>query len=182
MAVDSALNKIFVACSNNNIYIIDGGTNTATGSFPCNGYYGMDVNPTTHRLYVSNAGTANLSVFNSQTNAWIGDVATGTQPMLVAFDGGTYKGYVANHSGNSVTVFTDLPMYNISLIAEDSGGSVAGGGTFPLNSSVTVHGIPISGCHLFGWWDPDVEQSLIAPIIRSRLRATALSMRPSVIT
>ena len=119
---------------------------------------------------VGTAGTGNV-----QALGYFGNVlyAGSNNAHVYRYSGGTSWSDLGNTGGSSVyslnwdstsstlyagtlgVVYSDLITRNISLFAEEGGGSVAGGGAFPLNSSVTVHAIPISGCHFFGWWDPD---------------------------
>jgi YVTN family beta-propeller protein len=64
----------------------------------------MDVDESTHRLYVTSKTTNRLVVINPLTGAILQTTAVGRDPFGVAIHGATGKAYVANFSDASVSV------------------------------------------------------------------------------
>jgi YVTN family beta-propeller protein len=74
-------------------------TTVGAGSNP----HGVAVNPVTNKIYVSNNGSANITVIDGATNA-TATVGVGTAPFAVAVNPVTNKIYVANWNSNDITV------------------------------------------------------------------------------
>jgi YVTN family beta-propeller protein len=119
VVVDEATNKIYVAnggvrcvlgaCTWDpaSVTVIDGASNlTATvvdsnAKFPCS----MAVNPSTHRIYVGNCSSHNVSVIDGATNNIITTVvdqnAKSFAPVAIAVNPTTNKIYIANYPGSA---------------------------------------------------------------------------------
>ena len=61
------------------------------------------VNPVTNKIYVANAGSANVTVIDGATNS-TATVSAGTTPISVAVNPLTNKIYIANQGSANVTV------------------------------------------------------------------------------
>jgi YVTN family beta-propeller protein len=169
---------------NSTAKLVNGATNTIMDSIGVGaGPYGMACNPSTGKAYVPNSSTQNLSVLHyvappvtvsSSSNPAGGGTTSGdgtynygdTVNMVASAnpgyhfvnwtEGGTVVStndhYSFTASANRVLVANFG--YQVTVISEDSGGTVSGGGTFVAGSSVTVSGHPLYGTHLQVWWDP----------------------------
>ncbi len=80
-----------------------GGTILATAPVG-NGPYGIAVNPTTNRVYVTNDGDNTVSVLDGSTNSVIATVPVGLCPQQVAVNPTTNRVYVSNAYDNTVSV------------------------------------------------------------------------------
>ncbi len=109
VGVNPTTDKIYVAnLSNNNVSVIDGATDTVTGSpIPVgNSPTGVGVNPTTNKIYVANCGDypGTVSVIDGATGTVTGTITVGTQPKVLGVNPTTDKIYVANYYDNTVSV------------------------------------------------------------------------------
>jgi len=88
-----------------------GPTVVATVRVGWGGYepYGVAVNPTTNRVYVTNEGTDNVSVIDGATNAVTATVPVGIHPWGIAFNPTTNRVYVTNNADDTVSVIGDSP-------------------------------------------------------------------------
>jgi YVTN family beta-propeller protein len=67
--------------------------------------FGVDVNPTTNRIYVANRDSNTVSVIDATTNTVVGSpIAVGTAPHALVVNPATNRIYVANTNSNTVSV------------------------------------------------------------------------------
>lgn len=106
MANDSANGEVYVANANEqNVSIVDGGTNRITGSIFTGGSpYGIVYDPANERLYVSNYGANNVTIINATTNRTVGSVPVGTNPAALLLDPALQRLFVANYRSANVSV------------------------------------------------------------------------------
>ncbi len=115
VAVNPVTNKTYIAncggpvcgsggTGNGSVTVIDGRDNSVTtitnGTFPI----AVGVNPVTNRIYVTNYGSANVTVIDGATNTVVTTIAAGTNPRSVAVNSVTNKIYVTNQGSANVTV------------------------------------------------------------------------------
>lgn len=119
VAVDEVLNKIYVSHygygspNGTTVEVIDGATNGVQGTIAlgtagtcdggCGGI-GIGVNQNTHKVYVANFGSNNVSIIDGNTNTLISHVAVGTWPLGVAVNSTTGNVYVTNYASSSFSV------------------------------------------------------------------------------
>jgi YVTN family beta-propeller protein len=104
-AVNILTNKIyFPNIRDNTVSIIDGATNLVTAIIDVgSGPVGVDVNPFTNRIYVTNTGhyvNNTMSVIDGWTNRVIDTITVGWAPIVPVVDSLTNKIYVTNECGN----------------------------------------------------------------------------------
>jgi YVTN family beta-propeller protein len=75
------------------------------------------VNPVTHKLYVANYSSNDVTVIEGASNSTT-TVSAGTKPQGVAVNPVTHKAYVANYGSTSVTVITPARMEAIPLTTD----------------------------------------------------------------
>ncbi|MGA3210861.1 MAG: beta-propeller fold lactonase family protein [Terriglobales bacterium] len=120
LAVDPLTNSIYVSncgpgggldyceagSAAGSIAVIDGATNTVRATVSDAGDpHAVAVNPVTHKIYVGNFGSNNVTVIDGATNA-AAPLAAGTNPNAVAANPATNTVYVANGESNDVTVIS----------------------------------------------------------------------------
>ena len=69
----------------------------------------VDVDPTTHAVYVGNEGADNVSVISGSTNRVIATVGVGHEPDALGVDPSTHRAYVANEANDTVSVISRRP-------------------------------------------------------------------------
>src|SRR3990167_2974144 len=123
VAVNPNTNRVYVAnADNNNVSVIDGATNQViatikVGDIPFDGVgfglftaafkvgkLGVCVNPSTNRVYVTNADSNNVSVIDGATNQVIAIVPVENSPLGVCVNPNTNRVYVSNLESNTVNV------------------------------------------------------------------------------
>jgi YVTN family beta-propeller protein len=77
------------------------------------------VSPAGATAYITDAGTASVSVIDTATNTVTGTIAVGAGPRAVAFTPDGTASYVANGGGNSVSVVaaSALPVWAVTAAA-----------------------------------------------------------------
>jgi YVTN family beta-propeller protein len=145
VAVNMTTNRIYVANQHdNNVSVIDGATDTEidTDGNPGNGItripvgsgpVGVDVNPTTNRIYVANFswGSGSVSVIDGATNTEIDTdgnpengttrIPVGDRPQYVAMNSTTNRIYVANWGSSDVSVIDGATNTVVATIPVGSG-------------------------------------------------------------
>ncbi len=120
-AFDTAANRVYVAIgTTDSVIAIDAptqtivGTVTVAGSFP----FGIVVNPasTAGRVYVSNSGNNTVSVLNSAFSL-VTAIPVGANPQGMALNPSGTRLYVANNSGDSVSIVSTATNTVIGTIA-----------------------------------------------------------------
>lgn len=103
LAVDPGLGRLFVTNTDADLVTVfdTAGPNfinsiaLETGSQP----QGIIVNPSTHKVYVANAGRGTVTVINGNTLSVIKEISVGTEPVRLALDEAANKVYVSNYGG-----------------------------------------------------------------------------------
>jgi YVTN family beta-propeller protein len=118
IAVNTTSNRIYVAPGHGgaNVLVFDGATHghlASIGGF--SGGWGIDVNPTTNRIYATSNGDSNVRVIDGTTNAVIATVAVDTTPSGVSVNPVTNRIYVAN--GNNVSVIDGVTSTVVATLA-----------------------------------------------------------------
>ena len=143
--VNEITNQVFVVTyGNNSVVVLDGATDALLDTKPSGGFgaWGLAVNPTLNRLYVSHRdsgtvttldGSANFQVISSQSISPCG--GPGTSPYGLSFNPVNAKLYIAcspSGSVNSAAIYragsgglTRLAFVGIGNGGEDGGGGVA---------------------------------------------------------
>jgi YVTN family beta-propeller protein len=83
---------------------VDGRSNTVIANIPvpsASYHLGIDVNPWTNMVYVSNGGSNTVSVISGSSNTVIANIPVGPQPYGVGVDVRMNMVYVANSFGTS---------------------------------------------------------------------------------
>jgi YVTN family beta-propeller protein len=86
------------------------------GSFP----FGVAVNSSTNRIYVTNAMGNNVSVIDGATNTVVATVAVGNTPYQVDVNPSTNRIYVANSVSNNVSVIDGATNTVVATVAVGS--------------------------------------------------------------
>ena len=124
MAYDAGNGDVYVACfGNNQVYVINGATNTVTTHFGV-GNEPVDVayDSTNGDLYVPDEGSSSVNVINGATNSVVATVVVPSTPQGVAYDGGNGDVYVVeNVAGADVSVINGV---SNSVVASITAGSV----------------------------------------------------------
>ena len=109
LGVDTLSNRLYVSLDNQTVGVIDGATNTLTGSISGVGVRpnAIAVNSGGRHVYVADEQTNVLSVIDTQTATVVSTVATGAGPTGVAFDATLGTVYVSNQADNTVSVLSD---------------------------------------------------------------------------
>jgi CSLREA domain-containing protein len=119
IAVNTNTNRIYVANRNSyTVSVIDGSTNTVTGTIPvtCSNY--VAVNTSTNRIYVTDNCNYWVWVIDGSTNTVINTIPVGANPTGIAANPNTNRIYVANHDSNSISIIdgtTNLVTATIAL-------------------------------------------------------------------
>jgi YVTN family beta-propeller protein len=132
VAVDPSTDKIYVVNKiPGTVSVINGATNTVTATIvvgslgciltsDCNPI-GVAVDPSTHKVYVTNSDDATVSVINGTTNTVVATIDVRNNPQAVAVDPSTHKVYVGTGQFNSVTVIDGATNTVIATTPNDSG-------------------------------------------------------------
>ncbi len=114
MAVNPVTNKIYVADEGvNNVFVIDGATNTTTTVGVGSTQRGIAVDPVTNRIFVATFTASNtITVIDGATNSTT-TVPVGLLPFAFGINPVTGKIYVANNS-------TDTGTFNVTVITEQN--------------------------------------------------------------
>ncbi len=115
VAVNQRTNRVYVGDGSGNVAVISGAINAVIASFPVgsrygfgDSHYGLDVNPATNRVYVSNVLSSSVSVIDGSNNTVIATGFLGKTfeetPVGVGVDPTTNTIYVANASPATVSV------------------------------------------------------------------------------
>jgi len=153
--INEGTNRVFVVTyGNNSVVILDGATDTILDAKPTGGQgaWGLAVNPTLNRLYVSNRdsgdvttldGPAGFQVISSQTVAPCGDL--GSSPYGLGFNRTNAKLYVAcapvpSLVVNSARIYsaTSAGLVKQAFVAIGDGGEDGGGGVAVNTSTNNV--------------------------------------------
>ena len=135
VAVNPNTNRVYVAnADNNNVSVIDGATNQViatikVGDIPFDGVgfglftaafkvgkLGVCVNPSTNRVYVTNADSNNVSVIDGATNKVIATVPVGSSPLGVCVNPNTNRVYVTNDNIGKVSVIDGATNQVIAMV------------------------------------------------------------------
>ena len=65
---------------------------------------GVDVNPNTKMVYVTNQDSNTVSIIDGKTNNVVKTALVGKSPFRISVDEKTNKVYVANKDGNTISV------------------------------------------------------------------------------
>jgi len=120
VAVNPNTNKIYVADEgyystrpqfypHHIVFVINGSTNSLIGAITVGtGPYGVGVNPTTNKIYVTNLDSNTVSVIDGSTDTVTNTITVGTGPYGVGVNPTTNKIYVTNPGSNTVSVIDGL--------------------------------------------------------------------------
>lgn len=97
ITVDIICNKVYVSNATDGVIdIIDGNTNTLTGTFSVSGTpTGLTVNPFAHRLYVP-LGNSAVEIFDTKTNSFLSTTTVGSADSFAAVNLVTGNVYVTD--------------------------------------------------------------------------------------
>jgi YVTN family beta-propeller protein len=94
-----------------------GHRNLATGTTPS----AVEVDQVNNKIYVTDSGSANVTVIDGATNTVETPAAAGTNPTALAVNLATDSVYVANNGSNNATVLTPNAINAIPLTNRGSG-------------------------------------------------------------
>lgn len=127
IGVNPSTNRVYVSTTgsagNDNSYVIDGNTDTIIGAFDVGEYaYGMAVNPTNNKIYVTNYESNSVRVIDGSSCALIATVPVGQGPNSVVVNPDTGFAYVFNQTsftlsvidGSSNSVIATVPIASAS--------------------------------------------------------------------
>src|SRR2546426_666734 len=135
VGVNPSTNKIYVANhggfggQGGAVYVIDGATNSVTGTIPVGGgIQGIGVNPNTNKIYVTSNGfsspsyrfscSSTVSVIDGATNSITSTIPVGTCPGAVAVNPNTNKIYVIDDNGLQVIDGTTNSVVNTITVGK----------------------------------------------------------------
>jgi YVTN family beta-propeller protein len=107
VAIDSGLNKVYVANTNsNNVTVIDAGNGNALTTVPT-GFspIAIAINATTHKVYVTDNTGASVTVIDGNSYATT-TIAGDADPLGVVVNTGTNQVFVVNDLSNDVSTLT----------------------------------------------------------------------------
>ena len=104
MVLNPATQKIYAIDGGSTLALIDPGTGAVQRVTVGTSPRGLDVNPVTNKVYVSNFGSNTVSVVDGATGAIKATVAVGNRPSGIAVDPVTNTIYVANVLDSTVSV------------------------------------------------------------------------------
>ena len=110
MAVNTVKNRIYVVKQDSDaLVVIDGETHTVLDTIPGvttvgRGEGGVAVDPVTGRVFASKFGSNAVVILDGETHSILATVPVGARPHGLAVDLATGFAYVANSSGNSVSI------------------------------------------------------------------------------
>src|SRR3990172_4946493 len=135
VCVNPNTNRLYVVnWDNDNVSVIDGATNQViatikVGDIPFDGVgfglftaafkvgkLGVCVNPSTNRVYVTNADSNNVSVIDGATNKVIATVPVGSSPLGVYVNPNTNRVYVTNDNIGKVSVIDGATNQVIAMV------------------------------------------------------------------
>ncbi len=106
LAVNQPTNRLYSTCSGS-VQVVDLSTNTVIATVSA-GAFGVDVNPTTNKIYVTDPGNSNnytsVAIIDGSTNTVMQKITVGNGPSGVAINSHTNKAYVTNQGSNTVSV------------------------------------------------------------------------------
>jgi YVTN family beta-propeller protein len=108
MDFDSYNGNLYVVSEEQNVTVINGSTNTHLPAIRLHGMepWGSVYDPHNHDLYVANYESSNVTIINS-TDAVIGSIPVGANPITIAFDPENNTVWVACVGGANLTVLND---------------------------------------------------------------------------
>lgn len=88
------------------VSIIDGATNTVTGSITVGAapFFGIALNSANRKLYVANYDGNDVTVIDTDTHTVTGTIKVGLKPRAIVIDPATNLAYVANRDSRSLTI------------------------------------------------------------------------------
>jgi DNA-binding beta-propeller fold protein YncE len=126
LAVNEKTDKIYAALAPNSITVIDGATLETTTLTAGSNPSAIAVNSTTNKIYVADAGDANLTVIDGATNL-TKTIAIGGPVTGIAANEATNKIYVGSGYNNTLTIVDEntnatsiLQLTSISAVAVNS--------------------------------------------------------------
>jgi YVTN family beta-propeller protein len=120
IAVDPVNNTVYLPNSGDRrMDVLHGSANFAVpvGNFPC----AVALNLATHRAYVLNYASDNVTVVDMVSHRVLATVAVGRRPQAIAVDTKTNRIYVANTHGGSVTVIDGNTNSVVATVAAGDG-------------------------------------------------------------
>ncbi|MCG5430912.1 Ig-like domain-containing protein [Mycobacterium sp. MYCO198283] len=125
--------RVYVA-GNNTVSVINTATNTVVSNITTGGgqSYGIAVNPSGTRVYVTQTGNNRVVVINTATNAVVANITVGATPGGLAVSPDGTRVYVANFNANTVSV--------INTATNTVVGSAIAVGANPYGVAVTPDG------------------------------------------
>jgi YVTN family beta-propeller protein len=88
--------------------VIDGASNSVTATVRVGEHpQALAINPETHRVYVANTHSNNVTVIDGTLNSVVATVNTGTGPYAIAVNAATKKAYVVSMAGENLTVIDE---------------------------------------------------------------------------
>lgn len=116
-----------------NVVVMDTATNQKVATIPAQSVpYGVAVNPTGTRVYVTNNNSGTVSVINAQSNSVITHIPVGNAPAEVVVKPDGTRVYVANQSSGTISVIntaTNAVIATVSLGGQPWGLAVNPTGT-----------------------------------------------------
>lgn len=105
LTVDSAAHRLYVSHSTQT-HVLDTDTGTVVGSVPGKGVHGTAIATVVGRGFITNGGSASVTVFDLKTLGVIAEVPVGQRPDALLFDDATRRVYV-NNAGSGTTSVID---------------------------------------------------------------------------
>ena len=102
--------------------------------------YGVGVNSTTNRVYVTNSTGKNVSVINGSTNTVVATVGVGSGPIGVGVNPTTNMVYVANTWSNNVSVINGSTNKVVATVG-------VGSGPYGVGVNSTTNRVYVSNSH-----------------------------------
>src|SRR3972149_7042684 len=109
--------------------------------------YGVGVNSSTNRIYVSHYNSNTVSVIDGATNTVSSTISVGSHPFGVGVNSSTNRIYVANSNSNTVSVIEDSP--SSPTLATGSATNVTSSSA-TLNGTVNANGLSTTAWFNYG--------------------------------
>ncbi len=105
LTVDSTAHRLYVSHSTQT-HVLDTDTGAVVGSVPGKGVHGTALAPEAGRGFITNGGSASVTVFDVKTLSVIAEVPVGQKPDALLYDDATRRVYV-NNAGSGTTSVID---------------------------------------------------------------------------
>jgi YVTN family beta-propeller protein len=105
LTVDSAAHRLYVSHATQT-QVLDLDAGSVVGSIPGKGVHGTALAPKVGRGFITNGGSASVTVFDTKTLSVIAEVPVGQKPDALLYDSATLRVYV-NNAGSGTTSVID---------------------------------------------------------------------------